>query len=84
MYYVSGGSLNPWPFYGGDLWNCYFMLIEEGVSCRISFVVSDLYVSLADWVPRLGKRAILFCYRVLVIMRLLFGGVPLGACDRLS
>ena len=53
------------------------MLFGVGVSCHILYsIVSYLYVSYSESITSVGEeRAIFFCYRLLVIMWFLFGGV---------
>ena len=61
------------------------MLIGVGVSCRISYyIVNYLYVSFSGLKTSVGEQS-MFCYRLLVIIWFLFGGVrlPRSAWDRL-
>ena len=59
------------------------MLIGEGVSCRTSYsIVNYLYVSCSGLFTsdleereRERERELFFCYRLLLIMWFLFGGI---------
>ena len=51
------------------------MLFGVGILCGVSwFIVSYLLYAVADQLPRLGKRELVFCYCLHVILWFLFGG----------
>ena len=52
------------------LHNSYFVLTGVGDSCRISVYICKLYTSVGE-----ERESYFFCFRLLVIVWFLFGGV---------